>query len=208
MWYGILCWGYVRSREGMRLNVRWTGEWKVPYVWAHWNRNKMVAILQSTFSNAFNVTWIKASYFIQISRKFIADGIFDNKSSFVQVKDWCRIGDKQLSLKKKDDHFPRLISLAHIRCTRPQCVQVQCDRNDVWEAAFIIGPFLYTSNRPVSQIPQCTCPISHNTPFIEKCAHFCSEWCIAGDGTGELWDLWILTIQRGSYFPTFTSIFI
>ena len=39
---------------------------------------------------------------------------------------------------------------------------------------------------------------SHNAPVPcptmrhskQKCAHFCSEWCIVGDGTGALWDLW------------------
>ena len=46
-------------------------------------------------------------------------------------------------------------------------------------------------NRPIAQIPQCTCPISHNTPICNKnvrmgCAHFCYkmvhcgiwDWCI------------------------------
>ena len=39
---------------------------------------------------------------------------------------------------------------------------------------------------------------SHNAPVPhptvhhseQKCAHFCSEWCIVGYGTGALWDLW------------------
>ena len=40
---------------------------------------------------------------------------------------------------------------------------------------------------------------SHNAPVPyptmhhseQKCAHFCSEWCIVGYGTGALWDFWI-----------------
>ena len=28
-------------------------------------------------------------------------------------------------------------------------------------------------------------------PTMHQCAHFCSEWCIVGYGTGALWDLWI-----------------
>ena len=28
----------------------------------------------------------------------------------------------------------------------------------------------------------------------QKCAHFCSEWCIVGYGTGAFWDLWIRPI--------------
>ena len=39
---------------------------------------------------------------------------------------------------------------------------------------------------------------SHNSPVPyptmhhseQKCAHFCSEWCIVGYGTGALWDFW------------------
>ena len=40
----------------------------------------------------------------------------------------------------------------------------------------------------ISQIPQCTCPIS---PISEhKCVHFWSEWCIVDCGTGAWWVLW------------------
>ena len=47
-------------------------------------------------------------------------------------------------------------------------------------------------NRPISQIPQCTSPISHNASFcnrnVHTCAHFCYkmvhcgifDWCIVG----------------------------
>ena len=31
------------------------------------------------------------------------------------------------------------------------------------------------------------CPTMHHSE--QKCTHFCSEWCIVGYGTGELWDL-------------------
>ena len=48
------------------------------------------------------------------------------------------------------------------------------------------------SNRPISQIPECICAISHNTAFCNRnvhiCVHFCCKtvhcgifvWCIAG----------------------------
>ena len=51
---------------------------------------------------------------------------------------------------------------------------------------------------PISQIPQCTGPKSHNTPFcnrnVNTCAHFCykmvhcgiKDWCIVGYGTRAL----------------------
>ena len=47
-------------------------------------------------------------------------------------------------------------------------------------------------NRPISQIPECTCAISHNATFcnrnVHTCAHFCYKmlhcgifvWCIVG----------------------------
>ena len=44
---------------------------------------------------------------------------------------------------------------------------------------------------------------SHNAPVPyptmhhseQKCAHFCSEWCIVGYETGALWDLWDWSIK-------------
>ena len=44
-------------------------------------------------------------------------------------------------------------------------------------------------NRPISQIPECTCSISHNPHSEQKCVHFCSEWSIVGYGPGAFWDL-------------------
>ena len=46
---------------------------------------------------------------------------------------------------------------------------------------------------------------SHNALFPyptmynseQKCAHFCSEWCIVGYGTGALWGLWMRSLLRG-----------
>ena len=53
---------------------------------------------------------------------------------------------------------------------------------------------LSDGNRPISLIPQCTCPMSHNAPMKLKCAYFCAEWCIEGYGTCALWDLRIWSI--------------
>ena len=38
----------------------------------------------------------------------------------------------------------------------------------------------------------------------QKCAHFCSEWSIAGYGTGTFWDLWNWSIQAWHHL-NFTS---
>ena len=33
------------------------------------------------------------------------------------------------------------------------------------------------ATRPISQIPQCTCPISHNAPFCNRYVHTCAHFC-------------------------------
>ena len=37
-------------------------------------------------------------------------------------------------------------------------------------------------------------PVPYPTIHHSECAHFCSEWCIVGYGTGALLDLWIRSI--------------
>ena len=51
------------------------------------------------------------------------------------------------------------------------------------------------SNRPISQFRQYTCPYPTMHHSEQKCAHFCSEWCIVGYGTGALSELWIWPIN-------------
>ena len=34
----------------------------------------------------------------------------------------------------------------------------------------------------------------------QKCAYFCSEWCIVGYGTGTLWDLWTWFIWATNHY--------
>ena len=47
-------------------------------------------------------------------------------------------------------------------------------------------------NRPDSELPQCTRPISHTTfkSLERKCAHLCFKIVHLGSGTGALWDWW------------------
>ena len=47
-------------------------------------------------------------------------------------------------------------------------------------------------NRPISYIPQYTCPISHNTLCWNRSVPM---WCILRFRTGALWDLWDLSIM-------------
>ena len=51
------------------------------------------------------------------------------------------------------------------------------------------------SNWSNSQIAWCTCSISHNASLEQKCVYFRSEWCIVGNGSGALWDLWDWSID-------------
>ena len=53
----------------------------------------MVAISQTTFSNAFS--WI-AGYVIRISLKFVLGGQIDNNQALVRVMAWRGTGDRPL----------------------------------------------------------------------------------------------------------------
>ena len=62
----------------------------ISFFLTHWGLNKMAAILQTTFSNAF-------SYMIQISLKFVAEGQINNNQVTLTWSDagrvqWCHIG--------------------------------------------------------------------------------------------------------------------
>ena len=53
---------------------------------------------------------------------------------------------------------------------------------------------LNLGNRPVTQIPQCTSPLSHNASFCNKnvhmCAHFCYKMVHCGYSSNAFWDVW------------------
>ena len=66
-----------------------------------------------------------------------------------------------------------------------------------WLGLSVLYDWDMTSNSPNSQIPECTCSISHNALSSEqKWAHFCSEWNIVECGTGAFWDLWNWSVHR------------
>ena len=82
----------------------------------HWGWDKMDAISQTTFSNAF--PWMKENIRIpiNISLKFVAKVPINNIPALVQIMAWRRPGDKPLS-------EPMMVSLlTHICVTRPQWV--------------------------------------------------------------------------------------
>ena len=102
-----------------------------------------------------------------------------------------------------------------------------CFTNE-WPVYFITDcPSFLTkplSNRPISQIPECTCSISHNSPFrTEMCTflfwmEYCGIWdrCILGFvnwfSCGDWWlmkhrDVYVKDISQGwKHFMTFRSI--
>ena len=78
----------------------------------HWGWDKMAAVLQTTFSNAFNI-WVS----IKVSLKFVPKGPINNTPALVQIMAWCRPGDKPLSEPMMN------ILLTHICVTRLQWVK-------------------------------------------------------------------------------------
>ena len=83
---------------------------------AHWGRDKMHAISQTTFSSAFNFNeniWIP----IKIALRIVPKGRINNIPALVQIMAWRRPGDKPLS-------GPMMVRLpTHICITRPQWVK-------------------------------------------------------------------------------------
>ena len=70
--------------------------------------------------------------------------------------------------------FPQLTCKGKIWC--PLSVQTLC--------------MFYHCKSPISQIPQCASPISHNASFCNRNVHISvTKWCIVGYRTGAPWDL-------------------
>ena len=80
-------------------------------------------------------------------------------------------------------------------CLPPGRVRPNIEQPTSSRTVCVLYSRLVQSNRPVSQIPQCICAVSHNAPYCKRnvhmCAHFCYKmvhcgifvWCIVG-----LWD--------------------
>ena len=90
----------------------------------HWGRDKMAAIFQTTFSDAFS--WMKMVKFqLRFHWNFVPKGPVNNIPPLVPIMAWCRPGEKPL-------FKPIMVKLQmHISATRPQWVkawQYQCDK--------------------------------------------------------------------------------
>ena len=107
--------GWSRGSRGQRTCLSWEHDGSVPWRLTHWGRDKMDAISQTPFSNAFffnESVWIP----IKISSKFVPKGPINNIPALVQIMAWRRPGDKPLSESM-------MVSLpTHICVTRLQWV--------------------------------------------------------------------------------------
>ena len=85
----------------------------IDYALTHWDRDKMDAMSQTTFSKCIFLNenvWIP----IKISLKFVPKGPINNIQAMVQIMAWRRPGDKPLS-------EPMMVSLTtHIFVARPR----------------------------------------------------------------------------------------
>ena len=105
--------------------------------WTPWGRNKMAAIFQTAFSNAFS--WMKMYKFLlrfHWSLFLVPKGTINNIPALVRIMAWRRPGDKPLS-------EPMMVSLlTHICVTRPQWVNVKAPLTV--QTLLIVSSFKYT----------------------------------------------------------------
>ena len=117
-WLDIKTW---HPRIEVPVLAGWGKHIRLEYpILTHWGRDKMAAISQTMFSNAFS--WMKMWISLQSSLKFVPKGLINNIPSLVQIMAWRQPGDKPLS-------EPMMVSLlTHICVTRPQWVK-HCNRS-------------------------------------------------------------------------------
>ena len=102
------------SPAGTELTTIWRKWDIINFLWplTHWGRDKMAAIFQMTFSNAFSRMKIYEFWL-----RFVPKGPINNIPALVQIMAWRWSGDRPLS-------EPTMASLLmHICITRPQWVK-------------------------------------------------------------------------------------
>ena len=127
----VVKYGIINLSPGHDTKPDWLTDWPAEYqliirhglyriFLTHWGRDKMAAIIQTTFSSAFS--WIKMYEFrLRFHWIFVPKGSINNIPSLVQIMAWRRPGDKPLS-------EPMMVSLlTHICVTRPQWLKLQLD---------------------------------------------------------------------------------
>ena len=105
-WLTCHLWGWARG-----------GFWE-DIMLTHWGWDRMAAIFQTTFSDAFS--WMKIFKFRLGLLKFVPKSPINNIPALVQIMAWRRPGDKPL-------YEPMMVNLStHICVTRPQWVNGLC----------------------------------------------------------------------------------
>ena len=104
------------------------------YVLAHWDRDKIAAISQTTFSDIFfNGT---LGILVKDSQRFVPKGRINNIPALVRTMAWRRQGDKPLS-------EPMVVSLLAYFCvTQPQWINANY-RNIARTFILIFLPLIY-----------------------------------------------------------------
>ena len=127
------------------------------------DRDKMAAISQTTFSNAFSS--MKIFEFRLQFLKFVPNGPINNSLALVQIMAWRRPGDKPLS-------EPMLVgSLTHICVTRPQWVNILRMGDDIHSSANWIAMSLGTGVLPLPE-PMLTKHIEAETKWPPFCNRY------------------------------------
>ena len=114
----------IHLTQGWACNVWRIHLWLYKYTpLTHWDRDKMNAISQTTFSSA--CSWMKMwGIPTEISLKFVPKDPINNTPALVQIIAWRRPGDKPLS------ESMAVSSLTHICVTQPQGVNTRCIDKD------------------------------------------------------------------------------
>ena len=95
----------------------------------NWGRDKMAAIFQMTFSNAFS--WMKIyEFFIKMSLNFVPKGPVNNIPALVQILAWRQPGDKPIS-------EPMMVRFV----TQPQWVKILCLCASVCVSVWVVSVF-------------------------------------------------------------------
>ena len=95
LWRQSSCVQFTCQRNGVRRLDIIAGTVIIPKQYGHPFADEIFAFLQTTFSTAFSLK--KLHILIKISLKFISGVLTGKKAALVQIRAWCRTGNKLLS---------------------------------------------------------------------------------------------------------------
>ena len=87
------------------------------------------------------------------------------------------------------------VLFVHIKAYHDQIMYWSLQSWLVWEQnKMSIKYKQWLNKRPILQIPECICVIPHNATFYNSVHISVTKWCILGDLSDELRDLWHVSI--------------